>query len=398
MADYTKILIPFGQALELALAAVKPPTAVKVGLQDSLNRILAEDVHADRDMPPFDKSAMDGYACRREDIANELMVIEELPAGSVPLKSIQLNQCAKIMTGAMVPVGADYVVMKEHVSITGPNTIRCTKQPAQSNICYKGEDLKEGALILGKGTLLKAPHLAILASAGVSHPLVARQPIVTVFSTGSELVEPHENPLQQQIRNSNSCQLVAQLKQMGISANYSGIVRDEADEVSNRLQEALQQFDVVLVSGGVSVGDYDYIPEILNRLGAQILFHGLNVKPGKHLLFARIGDKFVIGLPGNPVSSFVQFEMLVKPLLQEMMGCTRRSLEIKLPIAADYDRKMADNMLFVPVSFSGDGTVQPLEYHGSAHIHAYTGADGILIIPVGTSEIKKGEIVDVRPI
>jgi len=398
MANQPKILIPFDQALELVLAAAKPVTTVKVKLQDSLHRILAEDVYADRDMPPFHKSAMDGYACRREDLLNELTIVEELPAGSVPLKTIQKNQCAKIMTGAMVPEGADCVIMKEHVTITGPNTIRCSGDSLQSNICYKGEDVEKGALILEKGISLKAPHLAILASVGIAHPLVARPPIVAVFSTGSELVEPDVFPQQQQIRNSNSYQLLAQLASMGISASYSGIVKDEVEEVHERLVAALRQFDVVLVSGGVSVGDYDYVPEILHRLGAQILFHGLNVKPGKHLLFAQIGDKFVIGLPGNPVSSFVQFELLVKPFLLEMMGSKRKKILFQMPIAADYFRKKADNMLFVPVSFSEEGTVQLLEYHGSAHIHAYTGADGILTIPVGIHEIKKGEIVHVRPL
>ena len=398
MANQPKILIPFEEALNLVLDTVKPVTTVKVNLQDSLHRILAEDVYADRDMPPFHKSAMDGYACRKEDLAHELTIIEELPAGSVPQKTIKRNQCSKIMTGAMVPEGADCVVMKEHVTITGPNTIRCSELSVQSNICYRGEDLKKGELILEKGTLLKAPQIAILASVGIAHPLVAKQPSVAVFSTGSELVEPDELPQQQQIRNSNSYQLVAQLASMGISASYSGIVKDEVEEVHEKLVAALRQFDVVLVSGGVSVGDYDYVPEILHRLGAQILFHGLNVKPGKHLLFAQTGNKFVIGLPGNPVSSFVQFELLVKPFLLEMMGSKRKKILFKMPIATDYFRKKADNMLFVPVSFSEEGTIQLLEYHGSAHIHAYTGADGILTIPVGIHEIKKGEIVYVRPL
>lgn len=398
MATGTKILIPFDQALKQVLAVAKPPTTVKVNLQESLHRILAEDVYADRDMPPFNKSAMDGYACRREDLANELTIVEEVPAGSVPDRVIEKNQCAKIMTGAMVPEGADCVLMKEHAAITGPGTIRSTELSAQSNICYRAEDLKQGELIVGKGTRLKAPHIAILASVGIAHPLVAKQPAVAVISTGSELVEPSELPQQQQIRNSNSYQLLAQLEGMGISASYSGIVKDEATEVFNSLEAALRDFDVVIVSGGVSVGDYDYVPEILNRLGAEILFHGLNVKPGKHLLFAKVGDKFVIGLPGNPVSSFVQFELLVKPFLYEMMGCKKKNMVLKLPLGTNYSRKKADNMLFVPVSLTDNGEVHPLEYHGSADIHAYTGADGILTIPVGTNEIKKGEIVHVRPL
>ncbi len=208
----------FDQALELVLGSAKPATTVKADLHDSLNCVLAEDVYADRDTPPFNKSAMDGYACRKEDLANELRIIDEIPAGSVPRKAIGPNQCARIMTGAMVPQGADLVLMKEFAEITGPDTIRCTKPSSNSNICYQAEDLRKGELIIAKGTLLKAPHIAVLASVGIDTPLVFKRPTVAVISTGSELVEPSETPQQQQIRNSNSYQLVAQLKNRGISA------------------------------------------------------------------------------------------------------------------------------------------------------------------------------------
>ncbi len=388
----------FDQALELVLGSAKPATTVKADLHDSLNCVLAEDVYADRDTPPFNKSAMDGYACRKEDLANELRIIDEIPAGSVPRKAIGPNQCARIMTGAMVPQGADLVLMKEFAEITGPDTIRCTKPSSNSNICYQAEDLLKGELIIEKGTLLKAPHIAVLASVGIDTPLVFKRPTVAVISTGSELVEPSETPQQQQIRNSNSYQLVAQLKNRGISADYLGIVRDDEQKVYNKLESATKKYDVVLISGSVSVGDYDYVPEILNRLGAKILLHGLNVKPGKHLLFAQLEDKYIFGLPGNPVSSFVQFELLVRPFLLEWMGSVRKSVNFKLPMAVDYFRKKADNLLFVPVTFTADGSVHPIEYHGSAHIHAYTLADGILEIPLRQNEIKKGELVHVRPL
>ena len=249
-----------------------------------------------------------------------------------------------------------------------------------------------------RGTLLKAPHLAVLASVGIDTPLVSKRPTVAVISTGSELIEPSETPQQQQIRNSNSYQLVAQLKNNGILADYLGIVRDEEQEVYNKLESATKKYDIVLISGGVSVGDYDYVPEILDRLGAKILLHGLNVKPGKHLLFAKLADKYIFGLPGNPVSSFVQFELLVRPFMMKLMGGAQKKTVLKLPLATDYFRKKADNLLFVPVSCTADGAVQPIEYHGSAHIHAYTTAEGILEIPVGQNEIKKGELVHVRPL
>jgi molybdopterin molybdotransferase len=364
----------------------------------ALNRVLAEDVFADMDMPPFNKSAMDGYACRHRDLGRELKIIEEIPAGSVPNKIIGENQCARIMTGAMVPEGADFVLMKEFAEKSGPDTIRCTKPSQHSNICYRAEDLREGDRILSKGTLLNPSHIAVLATFGIYWPLVFSIPAVAVISTGNELVEPDQVPREQQIRNSNGPQLMAQLEKMGISADYLGIVNDCEQDVYDSLHYALGKYDVILISGGVSVGDYDYVPAVLEKLGAVIQLHGLNVKPGKHLLFATLKGKAVFGLPGNPVSSFVQFELLVRQFLLKKMGCEKNSTELNVPMAVNYYRQKAENLLFVPVSFTDDGMVQPVEYHGSAHIHAYTMADGILEIPVGKNELMKGEFVHVRPL
>jgi molybdopterin molybdotransferase len=183
---------------------------------------------------------------------------------------------------------------------------------------------------------------------------------------------------------------------MGISADYLGILKDNETEVMEGLGAAIQKYDIVLISGGVSVGDYDFVPVVLNRLGANVLLHGLNVKPGKHLLFAKLGNRSIFGLPGNPVSSLVQFELLVKPFILKRMGCNRIPGELKLPMATCFRRQKADNLMFVPVTITAEGAVLPLEYHGSAHIHALAGADGILEIPVGKHEINQGEIVHVR--
>jgi molybdopterin molybdotransferase len=398
MENIAKRLIDFEQARKLVLSAVTPGAALQTDLLHSLNRVLAEDVFADSDMPPFNKSAMDGYACRHSDLGGELKIIDEIPAGSVPNKTIEENQCARIMTGAMVPEGADFVLMKEYAEKSGPDTIRCTRLSQHSNICYRAEDIREGDRILSKGTLLNPSHIAVLATFGISRPLVYSVPAVAVISTGNELVEPDQAPRKQQIRNSNGPQLMAQLEGMGISADYLGIVRDSERDVYDSLSLAFAKYDVILISGGVSVGDYDYVPAVLEKLGAAIQLHGLNVKPGKHLLFATLKETAVFGLPGNPVSSFVQFELLVRQFLLKKMGCEKSSMELYVPMAVNYYRQKAENMLFVPVSFTEDGMVQPIEYHGSAHIHAYTMADGILEIPVGKNDLKKGEFVHVRPL
>lgn len=390
--------MPFEEGYNLVLSTVRKGEAGRAELHEALDRVLAEDLCSDRDSPPFNKSAMDGYACRREDLANELLVKGEIPAGSVPGVTIDVNQCARIMTGAMVPEGADCVLMLEHAVSTGLNRIRATRITDQANICYRAEDLRKGDLIIPAGTWLRPSHIAVLASAGVIKPLLFRQPSIGVLSTGNELVEPDRTPMPHQIRNSNGPQLLAQLKGMGVHAGNEGISGDSLEEVRDHLSQMLGKYDVILVSGGVSVGDYDFVPAVLETLGAEILLHGLNVKPGKHLLFARLNNRFVFGLPGNPVSSFVQFELLIKPFLKKWMGWNGPDPFYAVPLGTDFVRRKAENMLFIPVRACMDGSVVPVEYHGSAHIQAFTGADAILEIPVGTAEIKKGDIVHVRPL
>jgi len=394
----TKTLISFDKGLEIIKRFVVPLGTERIDLFHALNRTLAEDVSSDISMPPFNKSAMDGYACRKSDIKNRLQVIEEIPAGSVPTKTLGANQCARIMTGAMVPEGADLVIMKEHIEEVGPNQVLCVRESGSTNICYAGEDVKAGDLVIRKGDIISPAHIAILASVGCVNPLVYNLPSVAIFSTGDELVEPGEIPGMSKIRNSNSYQLMAQAQQMGITPEYLGMVPDNEILLKEVLESALEKYDVILISGGVSVGDFDFVPKILKQLDVNIRVHGMNVKPGKHLLFGEKTGHFVFGLPGNPVSSFVQFEVLVKPFLNALMGKTSGETVLYLPLEEDYFRKKADQLFFVPVTLTANGTVNPIEYHGSAHIHSYTKADGIMEIPEGVLFVKKGEIACVRPL
>jgi molybdopterin molybdotransferase len=349
-------------------------------------------------MPPFNKSAMDGYACRKSDVKNPLQVIEEIAAGCIPTKTIVENQCARIMTGAMVPEGADFVIMKEDIEEIAPNTMLCNRETSKANICYTGEDVKYGDLVLKKGVVILPSHIAILASVGCYNPLVYRMPSVAIISTGNELVEPEEIPGISKIRNSNSYQLMAQTQQLGMTADYLGIVRDDENILKSVLTLAFDKYDVTIISGGVSVGDFDFVPKILKQLNANIQVYGMDVRPGKHLLFGERANHFVFGIPGNPVSSFVQFEVLVKPFLNALMGKTTNESFLHLPLEEDYARIKSDQLLFVPVALTSQGTVLHLEYHGSAHIHAYINAQGIMEIPKGVSIIKKGEIACVRPL
>ena len=391
-------MIAFEKAFKLVISSAKPALTEQVTLLNALNKVLAEDIFSDIDMPPFNKSAMDGYACRREDIKNDLEIVDEIPAGTIPSKTIGRNQCARIMTGAMVPEGADFVIMKEHIEEIAQNLMHCNRETSKANICYAAEDVKAGSLVLKKGEVISPSSIAILASVGCSHPLVFKMPSVAIISTGNELVEPNEIPGISKIRNSNSYQLAAQAQQLGVMADYLGIVRDDEESLKNVLALALEKYDVTIISGGVSVGDFDFVPKILNQLNVNIQVHGMDVRPGKHLLFGERANHFIFGMPGNPVSSFVQFEVLVRPFLYALMGKTGIENLLHLPIEEDYLRKKGDQLIFVPVTLTSQGTVLPLEYHGSAHIHAYINAQGIMEIPKSISFIKKGEIVSVRPL
>ena len=391
-------MIPFEKALEITLNSAITSGTERVGIFAACQRILAEDLHSDVSMPPFNKSAMDGYACRKSDIMNGLEVIEEIAAGALPVKTVGKNQCSRIMTGAMVPKGADCVIMKEDIEEIAPGRVKCMNENSKTNICYEGEDVTKGDLVLKKGIQLSPASVAILAAIGCTNPLVYKLPRIAILSTGDELVEPDQIPGLSKIRNSNGYQLAAQVLQMGILCDYLGIVADNEVSVKTVLTRTLRLYDVTIISGGVSVGDFDFVPTVLKQLEVNIRVHGMEVRPGKHLLFGERANHFVFGMPGNPVSSFVQFEVLVKPFLHALTGKTSVSDMLYLSVDEDYVRKKGDQLIFVPVTLTNQGKVLPLDYHGSAHIQAYTMAQGIMEVPKGVSIIKKGEIVCVRPL
>jgi molybdopterin molybdotransferase len=389
-------VISFDQAFKLVLDSAHQLGTELVDILNAANRVLAEDVKSDIDMPPFNKSAMDGYACRRADLDNELTIVETIPAGHVPKKTIGIDQCAKIMTGSMVPEKADCVVMKEYVEVLDEKSVRFIGQQTSDNICLKGEDIKAGDTVLHRGDILKSQHIAILASVGHTKPLVSKRPKVAVIATGNELVEPFSIPKPSQIRNSNSFQISTQIKNIGALATYFGIATDESSDIEKMFKKALIENDVVIVSGGVSVGDYDIVTEVLKKNGVNVIFEKIAVKPGKPTVFGVCNKTFCFGLPGNPVASFVIFELILKPFIYRMMGCDYQHHDI--PIRLDYSikRKKTKSLSWRPVKITEGGTIKLIEYHGSAHISAFCGADGLICFDVGVSDIAKGTIVKVR--
>ncbi|MFA5328006.1 MAG: gephyrin-like molybdotransferase Glp [Prolixibacteraceae bacterium] len=391
-------MISLAQAIEIAFSKARSIGTETVDLMESNGRILAREIFADADMPPFNKSAMDGYACRRADLEMELSVQEIIPAGKTPTKTIGVGQCSKIMTGAQIPEGADTVFMVEYSEATATGKVRFSGVKTNSNICLKGEDLKKGDQVLKAGIHIKPQHIAILASVGETKPLVYKSPVVGIISTGSELVNPEEKPGLSQIRNSNGPQLFAQSKSYGFETNYYGIVPDDELETRQIMEKSVAENDVTILSGGVSVGDFDFVPGIIQNLGFEIHFSKINIKPGQHTTFASKDDKYIIGLPGNPVSSFIQFEVFVLPFLRKLMNFEQAEKKLALPMSHDFMRKKPDREECLPVQINAQNEVQLVNYHGSAHIHAYHQAFGFMTIQAGKAELKKGEIVYVRPL
>ncbi|HQQ12599.1 MAG TPA: molybdopterin molybdotransferase MoeA [Bacteroidales bacterium] len=389
-------MISFEEARKKMAENIPLKGTERVRFQQTINRVLAEDIFSDINMPPFDKSAVDGYACRRADLQKPLQLLEVIAAGSVPKFSIEEGYCSKIMTGAMLPPGADCVVMVEQAIQTEDGIVTFTDARTKNNIALMGEDVSEGNKVLNKGTRIKAQHIAVLAAVGAVKPLVYERAKVVVFSTGDELTEPENKPGNGKIRNSNSSQLIEQIRSTGADVSYGGIIPDEPETTYKMITNAVSGNDLVILSGGISMGDFDYIPELLTSLGFEISFRSIAVQPGKPSVFARSHNCFILGLPGNPVSSFNIFELLGKPFLYRLMGHHFEVPLVRMPLAETYTRKAINRLAFVPATINKEGKVCPVSYHGSAHINALTDAQVLFSVPLGIERIAEGDLVDVR--
>ena len=391
-------MIPFAQALSTVLASARRLGDESVPLHEAAGRVLAADIAADCDQPPFDRSTMDGFACRRADLVRPLVVGETIAAGSMPRDEVGPGRCARIMTGAPLPLGADCVVKFEDTETLPDGTVRGVEADHRDNIRRRGEDVRRGDILLARGARIGAPQVAVLASAGCAQVPVARRPRVAIIATGSELVEVDATPGPGRIRNSNGPQLAAQIAAAGAVPQVLPVVPDECTALRTALAAAMADHEVVILSGGVSVGDFDLVPQAMVDCGLEIRFDSIAIKPGRPTTFA-VGDGiWCFGLPGNPVSTFVQCELLVRPLLMGLMGGVHAPRTFAVPLAATVSRRGAARESWLPVRLDSGGAAVPLAYHGSAHIHALSLADGFIVLPVGTTRLEKGALVHVRPL
>ena len=392
-----KEMISFESAQSIVAEYSVKTSSERVSFIDSLGRVLAEDIKSDMDIPPFNKTAVDGFACRREDLGKELILNEVIPAGSVATMNIEEGHCAKIMTGAAVPDGADYVFMVED-SVEDNGKVRFTGVASKDNIAKQAEDIAKGDTVLKKGRVIQPQDIAVMATVGATEVSVVTKIKVGIISTGDELVEPSDKPGKGEIRNSNAYQLIAQTIRSGADAMYFGMAPDNEEETFNIVAGAVDQCDIVLLTGGVSMGDFDFVPKVLELAGVRIIFDKVAVQPGKPTTFGAGKNSLVFGLPGNPVSSFVQFELFVRPLIHKSMGSNWQPGVYSMVLGEDFKRKRTERLAFVPVLKNDDGKIIPADYHGSAHINALPDAFGLLEVPIGVKEIKKGETVNVRSV
>lgn len=380
------------EALQVILGEARRLEAVRVPLAEALSGVLAEDACADSDLPPFDKSAMDGYAVRAADVARlpaELAVIEELPAGRAPSPPLAPGACAKIMTGAPVPPGANLVVPVEDTERLPDGRARILRLvPDRPHICPRGEDVRRGAAVVEAGRVLRPQEIGLLASVGCDRAAIYRRPRVAVLATGEELVPVSAVPGPGQIRNVNSSSLLACCRAAGVPADDLGVARDEKADLRAKIAEGLAR-DVLVVSGGVSMGEWDLVPKVFAEAGVAVRFATVRMKPGKPTVFGTYGGGLVFGLAGNPVSTLVGFRFFVLPALRKMMGHPEPAPG---PLAA---RLLApvkvrdDRTTFVPAVLrrEPDGwAVTPLVIHGPADLVGFSKADALVILEPGAYE------------
>ena len=400
------MLTTFENALAIVqekLSAAKPsPATETLPLEAVCERVLAEDVAADRDYPPFNRSTRDGYAVRSADMSVVPAALEclgEVRAGEHFARNVGTGQCVQIMTGAPLPAGADAVVMVEYTHADGINVKVERAVAPQENVVRQGSEAAVGALVLRRGRRLGAGEIGLLASVGKAQVPVFAMPTVAILPTGDEVVPVEQRPEWFQIRNSNALTLAAQVEKAGGVPHLLGIARDEKEALRGLILEGLKS-DLLLLSGGVSAGKYDHVAEVLSELGAEFFFQGVAIRPGKPLTFGCVREKFFFALPGNPVSTYVTFELFARPALAMLGGADfEPPVFLRARLGKPWRQKLGLTA-FLPARVeprSGDPVVELVGWQGSGDLVGVAAANCFLVVHPAQTVLSAGDWADILP-
>ncbi|MEK6647359.1 MAG: gephyrin-like molybdotransferase Glp [Candidatus Firestonebacteria bacterium] len=397
-------MIKFKEAQKIILKNVRQLSLEKINISFVLGRILGENIYSNINIPPFSKSAMDGFAIRYKDIVDlngkncvSLKIIADLPAGKTFKRELKIGEAVRIMTGAPVPSGADIVVPIEDVQVDG-FYVRILKTYKQgTNIAPIGEDVQKGELVMEKGSLLGPAHIGMFAALGKKEVKLYKKPYVAILPTGSELVDISKSLTKGKIRDSNSYSLNAQVTEAGAAPVKFPICRDVEEKLTREVQKGLK-YDVLIVSGGISVGDYDFVKRVFEKLKIKEIFWKVAIKPGMPVFFGKFKDKLVFGLPGNPVSVMVTYELFIRPALLLMMGrkdCFREEVSAVAKCEIKHKRGRLD---FIRGNLNwqdGEYFVSPTGFQGSGVLKSMVQANSLIVIPENLDLIPAGTKVKV---
>ncbi len=398
-----KKFINYNQSLEILNSLnITQTSTQKLFVSDTLNRVLACDIVALENSPAFETSGMDGYAIQHKDLAlGKIKITGNNPAGTVVDKEVISGTCIKTFTGSLMPKGSDTLIPIEYVTVEDNHIVINDTVPFRFAVRYIGENYKLNEVLITKNTIIDFAHIGVMASLNIVQAEVFKKPIISIASTGSEILDVGEVQTNDaQIRSSNHLTLEAIAKKYGADVNQMGVVKDDRASITALLQNALLQSDIVVTTGGVSVGDYDYVKDIIkDELGCDVLFQGVNIKPGQHILFAQKGDKFIVGLPGFAYSSTVTFLLYILPLLFKFKNSDESLNIVDAIIEEDFNKK-APKTIFTACNVNYENGEYKINFKGkksgtSAILTNLLGNPGLLVQNEDDENLSKGDKVKV---
>lgn len=372
------------------LRHVRRLPVVRLPLESLVGSILARGVRAPMDAPPFDRSAMDGYAVAGGAVRDRYEVVGRIFAGNVWPRRLRPGEAVRIMTGAMVPEGAGRVIMQEHVERVGARGIRVIREDVRTHIRLRGEDARKGELLFSEGDAVTPLTAATLAAFGMREAAVIRRPRVGILVTGNELLRAGKSPQRGKIYNSNGPMLRALLSRDGVEVVAERHAGDSLAGLRKACSSILRRADALCIAGGVSVGDSDHVPEAIEAEGGILHVRKVAIQPGKPFTFATVGGKPVFAFPGNPVSVFVAYQLFAQPAIVAMQGRRPRVPVEEARLLGSHSRVSQDREQFVPVRYCGPGTVRPVANRGSGDIVGLSRADALMVVPAGAGPLRRG--------